>query len=107
MKATVEGVLFYLGLGLLFSHELDAIVQSEWRLLYILRSMADEQAMPVFIALHVPLFALTCLAYPPQLNARPDQLSNRVQCLRGNTCWFAFPSLQGSSLPKQAGMPPP
>jgi hypothetical protein len=57
MKAAFEGALFYLGLGLLFSHELDAIVQAEWRLLYVLRSMADEQAMPTFIVLHVPLFA--------------------------------------------------
>lgn len=49
---------FYLGLGFLFSHELDAMVQAEWRLLYVLRSMSDETAMPIFLWLHVPLFAL-------------------------------------------------
>jgi hypothetical protein len=54
--------VFYLGLGLLFTHELDAIVQGEWRLLYVLRSLPDEQAMPLFVALHVPLFALTFVA---------------------------------------------
>jgi hypothetical protein len=58
MKARFKLILFYLGLGLLFSHELDAMVQKEWRLLYVLRTMTDEQAMPIFIALHVPLFAL-------------------------------------------------
>lgn len=50
--------VFYLGLGFLFSHELDAMVQAEWRLLYVLRSMLDETAMPIFVWLHVPLFAL-------------------------------------------------
>jgi hypothetical protein len=76
MKATVEGVLFYLGLGLLFSHELDAIVQSEWHLLYILRSMADEQAMPVFIALHVPLFSL--IVWLTHHNSTHVQISSRI-----------------------------
>ena len=48
--------LFYLGLGILFSHELDAMLQAEWRLLYILRAMPDESAMQAFVLLHVPLF---------------------------------------------------
>lgn len=76
MKATFDGVLFYLGLGLLFSHELDAIVQSEWRLLYILRSMADEQAMPVFIVLHVPLFAL--MVWLTHHNSTNVQIGSRI-----------------------------
>jgi hypothetical protein len=50
--------MFYLGFGFLFSHELDAMVQAEWRLLYVLRSMPDETAMPIFVWLHVPFFAL-------------------------------------------------
>jgi hypothetical protein len=48
--------LFYLGLGLLFSHELDAMVQSEWRLLYVLRGLPQDIAMQAFVWLHVPLF---------------------------------------------------
>lgn len=62
---------FYLGLGLLFTHELDAIVQAEWRLLYVLRSMPDEVAMPIFIGLHVPLFVLiTWLTHHPEQKVR-------------------------------------
>ncbi|NJK56179.1 MAG: hypothetical protein HC939_09370 [Pleurocapsa sp. SU_5_0] len=76
MKATFEGVLFYLGLGLLFSHELDAIVQAEWRLLYVVRSMADEQAMPIFIALHVPLFAF--IVWLTHHNSSTVQLRSRI-----------------------------
>jgi hypothetical protein len=56
MIAILVTFSFYLGLGFLFSHELDAMVQSEWRLLYVLRSLPDQTAMPIFIWLHVPLF---------------------------------------------------
>jgi hypothetical protein len=54
----MKEVSFRLGWALLLSHELDAVAQSEWRLLYILRGLPDAQAMAWFIALHVPLFAL-------------------------------------------------
>lgn len=54
----IASFTFYLGLGFLFSHELDAMTQSEWRLLYVLRSMPDDTAMPAFVWLHVPLFGL-------------------------------------------------
>ncbi len=47
---------YYLGLACLFTHELDAVTHSEWRLLFILRSLPDETASPLFVALHVPLF---------------------------------------------------
>jgi hypothetical protein len=43
-------------LAVLFTHELDAITQSEWRLLYVLRSLSDEQGRWWFVAMHVPLF---------------------------------------------------
>ena len=50
--------LFPLGFGFLATHELDAVTQSEWRLLYVLRSLPDGLAETAFVALHVPLFAL-------------------------------------------------
>ena len=34
------------------------MVQSEWRLLYVLRSMPDERAMFWFVWLHIPLYGL-------------------------------------------------
>lgn len=58
MRDRISLVFFYLGVGLLFSHELDAVVQSEWRLLYGLRGLPDDEAMQAFIWLHVPLFGL-------------------------------------------------
>ena len=49
-------VLYYLGIAFLFTHELDAMTHFEWRLLFGLRSLPDETASPLFVALHVPLF---------------------------------------------------
>ena len=50
--------LYYLGLACLFTHELDAVTHSEWRLLLGLRSLPDPTAASAFVALHVPLFFL-------------------------------------------------
>ncbi len=62
MKALT--VLTQLMLALLFTHELDAMTQSEWRLLYVLRSLNDEQGRWWFVAIHVPLFcALIALTH--------------------------------------------
>lgn len=50
-------VLVLLGFALLASHELDAVTQSEWRLLFVLRDLPEALARDVFVVLHVPLFA--------------------------------------------------
>lgn len=50
--------LFLLGYGLLATHELDAVLRAEWRVLPGLSLLDDALARPLFIALHVPLFAL-------------------------------------------------
>jgi hypothetical protein len=49
-------VLTQLMLAVLFTHELDAMTQSEWRLLYVLRSLSDEHGRWWFVAIHIPLF---------------------------------------------------
>jgi phosphotransferase system glucose/maltose/N-acetylglucosamine-specific IIC component len=49
---------FYIGLGLLLTHELDAVANHEWRGLPLLGTLPDEAGMSVFIAAHVPLFAI-------------------------------------------------
>ena len=54
----MKNLFFYLGLGTLLTHELDAISNHEWRLLPIFRSLPDDPAMNAFILLHVPLFAV-------------------------------------------------
>jgi hypothetical protein len=52
----MQTVLYYLGLACLFTHELDAVTHSEWRLLFILRDIPDPGASSLFVSLHVPLF---------------------------------------------------
>lgn len=54
----MSGALYYLGLAFLFTHELDGVTHSEWRLLPGLSSLPDAQASFWFVALHVPLFFL-------------------------------------------------
>lgn len=57
-------VLTQLMLAALFTHELDAKTQSEWRILYVLRSLTDEQGRSWFVAIHLPLFwALVALTH--------------------------------------------
>lgn len=51
-------LLFFTGFALLACHELDAVAQSEWRLLPFLSQLSDTDAYPIFAVLHVPLFAL-------------------------------------------------
>ncbi len=43
---------------MLVSHELDAVAQHEWRLLYVLRSLPESIAQDAFVLLHVPLVAV-------------------------------------------------
>lgn len=53
----MRSLLFYLGLGFICTHELDAMTHQEWRLLYVLRGLPEAVARDAFVALHVPLFA--------------------------------------------------
>ncbi len=48
-------VFYYLALACLFTHELDAVAHSEWRLLFVLQRLPDATALPWFVVLHVPL----------------------------------------------------
>jgi len=50
-------LLFYLSFATLMAHELDAMTQAEWRLLFILRSLPESAAAKVFIVIHIPLIA--------------------------------------------------
>jgi len=49
--------VFYLGLAALMTHEMDAIAQSEWRMLFFFRKLPEKKAATFFIAAHLPLFA--------------------------------------------------
>jgi hypothetical protein len=58
MQRKYLDLLLFIGLSLLLCHELDAVAQAEWRLLPVLRMLTDASAYPIFVWLHVPLFAL-------------------------------------------------
>lgn len=62
----MSNILWRLCLALFAGHELDAVAQAEWRLLYGLRDLDPTLGPPWFIALHVPLcVALMWLAGHP------------------------------------------
>lgn len=50
--------IFYLGVGLLFTHELDAMINHEWRVLFLISWLPEDVAQTVFILMHIPLFAV-------------------------------------------------
>ncbi|MGC5700825.1 hypothetical protein J4P02_11565 [Pseudomonas sp. NFXW11] len=54
----MKPAVWMLCLALFAGHELDAVVQAEWRLLYGLRALDPALGRDLFIALHVPLCAL-------------------------------------------------
>jgi hypothetical protein len=53
----MKDAIFYLGIATLFTHELDAMPNHEWRGMPVLQSLPDDVAMTLFVVLHVPLFA--------------------------------------------------
>lgn len=74
MITLVRNTLFYLGLATLFTHELDAVANHEWRIMPILRSLPEEIAVTAFVMLHVPIFAVL-LALVFSINDRVRRLS--------------------------------
>lgn len=60
---------FYLGLALLFTHELDSMPNHEWRVLPILGSLSDATGEMTFLIAHIPIFALV-IAFVASLNPK-------------------------------------
>lgn len=54
----MKNIAFYLGMGTLFTHELDAMPNHEWQVLPLTSWMPNEIGMIVFVLLHIPLFAV-------------------------------------------------
>ena len=73
----IRNLAFYLGLGLLFTHEMDAMQNHEWRVLPLLRSLPDAIGELVFLMAHVPIFALV-IAFVASLNPRTRTLSQKI-----------------------------
>ncbi|MBA4285270.1 MAG: hypothetical protein C0434_07025 [Xanthomonadaceae bacterium] len=57
-QVSLREALFLIGYGLLATHELDAVLRAEWRVLPGLSRLDESLARPLFVWLHVPLFAL-------------------------------------------------
>lgn len=72
----VDNALFLLGFSLLFTHEMDAVLHREWRLLFFLRDMPEDTAAVIFIVLHIPLLFL--LWFITTLASSDVQFSSRV-----------------------------
>lgn len=53
----MENLLFYLGFATLIAHELDAMTQAEWRILFVLNRLPDAIAETAFVLVHIPLVA--------------------------------------------------
>lgn len=63
--------LFYLGVGFLFTHELDAMRNSEWLVLPLVNWLPPKLAELTFVLVHIPLFAiLVALISSPNDNVR-------------------------------------
>ena len=54
----MRDLVFHLGFGTLFAHELDSMLNHEWRVIPVIRSLADETGSIVFVAVHIPVFAI-------------------------------------------------
>ena len=61
---------------MLFTHEMDAVPNHEWRVLPILRSLPDATGEVAFLVAHVPIFAIV-IALVASLNANTRLLTQK------------------------------
>ncbi|MGI9319751.1 MAG: DUF6713 family protein [bacterium] len=54
----MKNIIFHLGLGTLFTHELDAVLNHEWRVLPLISGLSDAAGMLIFVLAHIPLFSI-------------------------------------------------
>jgi hypothetical protein len=53
----MTNIFFYLGLATLLTHEMDAMLNHEWRVLPLTSGFPEEIGMLVFLYAHIPLYA--------------------------------------------------
>ena len=68
---------FYLGLALLFTHELDSMPNHEWRVLPFLGSLSDVTGEMTFLIAHIPIFALV-IAFVASLNPKTRAIARDI-----------------------------
>lgn len=54
----MKNIIFYIGLSTLFTHELDALINHEWRLLPLIGGLSNEYGEIAFMLIHIPLFTI-------------------------------------------------
>lgn len=54
----MQEFIFYFGVGLFFTHELDAMLNNEWRVFPLTSWLKEVVGRTVFVLMHVPLFAV-------------------------------------------------
>lgn len=54
----MQRYIFIIGVALLFTHELDAMLNAEWRILPLTSWLPDETGSKYFLLAHIPLFAI-------------------------------------------------
>lgn len=70
----MKNLVFYLGLALLFTHELDAIPNHEWQVLPLLSGLSDPVGRNTFVIAHIPIFAVV-IAYIASLNLKTRSIA--------------------------------
>lgn len=57
-RSMMKELVFYVGVGLFFTHELDAMLNHEWRVLPLTSWLTEDVGRTAFVLMHVPLFAV-------------------------------------------------
>ena len=70
----MRNLAFYLGFGTLFTHELDSMLNHEWRVIPIIRALPDDTGLIIFVTAHIPIFALLVALVSSQ-NSRTRQMT--------------------------------
>lgn len=76
----LQTFFFNAGIATLFTHELDAMLRSEWHLLFLLRDLPSAQASWWFIYLHLPIF-LVVLYLGNNSKDVPREVFRLISCL--------------------------
>ena len=72
-------IVFYLGLALLFTHELDSMPNHEWRVMPILNYLSDATGKAVFLLAHIPIFAVV-VAFVASLDEKVRSRARGIFC---------------------------
>jgi len=79
MSTKLKYTALYLGIAFLFSHELDAVKNHEWRIIPGLNLLSEEVGETLFLLFHIPLYTLV-IASVASLNMERRDRAGLVIC---------------------------